>query len=101
MVAGAEIALSDMPYARGARYDAKKGCLPGTRRELIEEITEWVNSDAEDVPRVFFLSGMAGLENHLLLILWLICSMGSVVLGRHTASIGPIKQNVVPTIYSV
>jgi hypothetical protein len=59
--AGAEIALGDMPYAKGARYDSNKGCLPGTRREIIEEIVDWVNNDAEDVPRVLLLSGMAGL----------------------------------------
>jgi hypothetical protein len=57
---GAEIALDDMPYAKGVRYDATKGCLPGTRNEVIEEITEWVNSDVNDVPRVFLLSGPAG-----------------------------------------
>jgi hypothetical protein len=59
--AGAEITLGDMPYAEGARYNSKKGCLPGTRKEIIEEIVDWVNNDAEDVPRVFLLSGMAGL----------------------------------------
>jgi hypothetical protein len=58
---GAEITLGDMPYAEGARYNSNKGCLPGTRRKLIEEIAEWVNNDAEDVPRVFLLSGMAGI----------------------------------------
>jgi hypothetical protein len=59
-VSGAEIVLNDIPYARGARYDVDKGCLPGTRRDLIEEIMDWVNSDALDVPRVLLLSGMAG-----------------------------------------
>jgi hypothetical protein len=60
-ISGAEITLGDMPYAEGARYNSEKGCLPGTRREIIEEIVDWVNNDAEDVPRVFLLSGMAGL----------------------------------------
>jgi hypothetical protein len=59
--ADAEITLGDLPYAKGAWYDATKGCLPGTRREIIEEIVDWVNNDAEDIPRVFLLSGMAGL----------------------------------------
>jgi hypothetical protein len=58
---GAEITLSDMPYAKGARYDVTKRCLPGTRREIIEEIMAWVNNGDEHVPRVFLLSGMAGL----------------------------------------
>jgi hypothetical protein len=57
---GADIELGDMPYARGARYEVDKGCLPGTRKGVIEEIMEWVNSDADGVPRVLLLSGMAG-----------------------------------------
>jgi hypothetical protein len=60
LYADAEIALGDMPYATGARYDPDKGCLPGTRTEVIDEITNWVNSDADTVPRVFLLIGMAG-----------------------------------------
>jgi hypothetical protein len=61
MYTGAEITLGDIPYAKGARYDVDKGCLPGTRREIIQEIVDWVNDDAEDIPRVLLLSGMAGL----------------------------------------
>jgi len=50
-----------MPYANGARFDPDKGCLPGTREKIIEEIIEWVNSpNGDDVARVFFLSGVAG-----------------------------------------
>jgi hypothetical protein len=53
--------LSDMPYARGARFDPDKGCLPGTRGKIIGEIIQWVNSpNADSVPRIFFLSGVAG-----------------------------------------
>ena len=49
-----------MPYAEGARFDPEKGCLPGTRQEVIDEISEWVNRDGDDVPRLFLLSGVAG-----------------------------------------
>ena len=49
-----------MPYAAGARYDADKGCLPGTRKEVIDEISHWVNNDSDDTPRIFFLTGLAG-----------------------------------------
>ena len=56
----AEVDLNDMPYAEGARFDSEKGCLPGTREEVIDEITNWVNSDGDHVPCVFFLSGLAG-----------------------------------------
>ena len=53
--------LSGMPYAEGARFDPEKGCLPGTRKGIIDEITQWVNSpNGDDVYRVFFLSGVAG-----------------------------------------
>src|ERR1700729_4015405 len=53
--------LSGMLYAKGARFDPDKGCLPGTRESIIEEITEWVNSPNTDtVPRIFILSGVAG-----------------------------------------
>src|ERR1700734_2354947 len=50
-----------MPYARGARFDPNKGCLPGTREKIIGEIIQWVNSpNADIIPRIFFLSGVAG-----------------------------------------
>jgi hypothetical protein len=50
-----------MPYAKGARYDPDKGCLPGTREKIIGEIVQWVNSPNEDTaPRLFFLSAVAG-----------------------------------------
>ena len=55
-----EIDLNDMRYAEGARYDARKGCLPGTRKEVIDEISNWVNNDSDDTPRIFFLTGFAG-----------------------------------------
>jgi hypothetical protein len=49
-----------MRYAEGARYDARKGCLPGTRKEVIDEINNWVNNNSDDTPRIFFLTGFAG-----------------------------------------
>jgi hypothetical protein len=56
-----DVDLSDMPYAKGARFDPENGCLPGTREEIIGEITQWVNTpNGNDVCRVFFLSGVAG-----------------------------------------
>ena len=51
--------LDDMPYVGGAGFDSNKGCLPGTREALLEEITNWINS-TEDVRRVYLLSGAAG-----------------------------------------
>jgi hypothetical protein len=50
-----------MPYAKGARYDLDKGCLPGTRENIIGEIVQWVNNPNDDTaPRLFFLSAVAG-----------------------------------------
>src|SRR6267154_1364783 len=52
--------LSGMEYARGAGLDTTKKCLPGTREEIIEEITAWINNTEDDAPRVFWLHGNAG-----------------------------------------
>jgi hypothetical protein len=49
-----------MSYADGAGLDTRKECLQGTRTEILSEITEWVNSTGENVPRVLWLSGPAG-----------------------------------------
>jgi hypothetical protein len=50
-----------MPYAEGARFYHEKGCLPGTRQEIIGEIAQWINDpNGGAVSRFFFLSGVAG-----------------------------------------
>lgn len=54
------IDLNDMPYASGARYVQEKGCLPGTREAIIQEIYDILNNPAEDAPRVCLLTGVAG-----------------------------------------
>jgi hypothetical protein len=55
-----EIQLDDMPYAKGARFDPNKGCLPGTREKVMEVICNWVNQDGDDTHRIFFLHDVAG-----------------------------------------
>ena len=60
MYAATEIDLNDMPYAKGAWFDSEKRCLAGTREDVIQEISNWVNSDGDDVPRMFLLNGVAG-----------------------------------------
>jgi AAA ATPase domain len=61
MYAAEEIDLNDMLYAEGARFDPEKVCLPHTRDNIIDEINEWINSpNSDDVPRIFYLSGVAG-----------------------------------------
>lgn len=53
--------LGGMPHTDGARFDPDKVCLLGTRKSIIREITQWINSPGTDaVPSVFFLSGVAG-----------------------------------------
>src|SRR6267154_5177269 len=49
-----------MTYAAGAGLDTRKQCLPGTRMEILSQITDWINSIGDDVPRVMWLSGPAG-----------------------------------------
>lgn len=49
-----------MPFA-SARIDSTKGCLQGTREDIMGEISDWVNmEDGDDTPRIFLLSGVAG-----------------------------------------
>lgn len=57
---GAEIDLNDMEYARGAGLNSDKGCMPGTRTEIIEEVLEWIHSPEDADRRIFLLTGVAG-----------------------------------------
>jgi ATP-dependent Lon protease len=52
--------LSYMTSAEGAGLDTRKQCLEGTRTDILSQITEWVNSTGDNVPRVLWLSGPAG-----------------------------------------
>ncbi|KAH7903424.1 hypothetical protein BJ138DRAFT_1193733, partial [Hygrophoropsis aurantiaca] len=54
------IDLNDIPYASGAKYQMEKLCLPGTRKDIIDSICEWVNNEDNKTPRVMFLAGVAG-----------------------------------------
>jgi hypothetical protein len=49
-----------MTSAEGAGLDTRKQCLEGTRTDILSQITEWVNSTGDNVPRVLWLSGPAG-----------------------------------------
>lgn len=48
-----------MYYARGAGLNSEKECLPGTRTQALDEITEWINR-VDDERRVYILHGAAG-----------------------------------------
>lgn len=47
-----------MPYAKGARHDPGKTCLPQTRVTVVDQIITWINSD--DPRRILWLNGVAG-----------------------------------------
>ena len=50
-----------MYYAKNARFDSDKQCLPGTRVAVIDELTDWINSpDGVGTPQVLFFSAAAG-----------------------------------------
>ena len=50
-----------MYYAKNARFDSDKQCLPGTRVAVIDELTDWINSpDGEGTPCILFFSAAAG-----------------------------------------
>jgi hypothetical protein len=50
-----------MLYAAGAGLNTEKLCLEGTRGEILNEITDWINLDVDDnPPRLFCLHGTAG-----------------------------------------
>jgi hypothetical protein len=52
--------LNALPCAAGASWDPKSICLPDTRSAPLEEIWEWIHSDAETTTRIFWLSGVTG-----------------------------------------
>ncbi|KAH7907518.1 hypothetical protein BJ138DRAFT_1014364, partial [Hygrophoropsis aurantiaca] len=52
--------LNGIVCASGAGLITGKQCLPGTRAEILAEISGWINSSGDDVPQVLWLSGPAG-----------------------------------------
>lgn len=58
-----KLGLDKLPVARGAEFDSymdqhEDECLPGTRTELLHQITEWARSPQSKC--VFWLNGKAG-----------------------------------------
>jgi hypothetical protein len=49
-----------MTYAEGAGLDTRKQCLQGTCMDILYQITNWIESTADNVPCVLWLSGPAG-----------------------------------------
>ncbi|GJJ10687.1 hypothetical protein Clacol_004914 [Clathrus columnatus] len=57
---GETLDLDCLPYAAGVGLHTGKQCLPGTRMEILDEITDWINNADEGCPRLFWLAGPAG-----------------------------------------
>ena len=47
------------PYAGGAGLNTTKKCLDGTRKEVLLNIVNWINSSDPNMPRIFWLHGLA------------------------------------------
>ena len=52
--------LNSIPYLGGAGLDTRKICLEGTRHEILDEITAWINNTEDNTSRVLWLHGEAG-----------------------------------------
>ncbi|GJJ11030.1 hypothetical protein Clacol_005261 [Clathrus columnatus] len=52
--------LDGLPYAAGAGLNTGKQCLFGTRIEVLNEIVDWINDGDESCPKLFWLTGPAG-----------------------------------------
>jgi hypothetical protein len=59
-VSGDTLDLEDIAYAKGAGLNTMKQCLPGTRTEILSQITDWINGGEDAAKRVLWLSGPAG-----------------------------------------
>ncbi|KAF9269283.1 hypothetical protein L218DRAFT_430446 [Marasmius fiardii PR-910] len=51
--------LEHLPYVKGASWNRNRGCLAGTRGELLSEIVTWTMSATESAD-ILLLSGVAG-----------------------------------------
>jgi AAA ATPase domain len=53
--------LDTLPYAEGTSYDQGKGCLFGTRTEIIDKILAWIKSiNRREQAKIYYLYGVAG-----------------------------------------
>ncbi|KAI0046239.1 hypothetical protein FA95DRAFT_1404941 [Auriscalpium vulgare] len=52
--------LPHMPYAEGVRHQTGKQCLSGTRKELLDNIKDWIDSPKQNGPKICLLTGLSG-----------------------------------------
>ncbi|KAG2118697.1 uncharacterized protein F5147DRAFT_832558 [Suillus discolor] len=62
-VHGDTLDLWDIAYAKGAGLDTMNQCLPGTRMEILSQITDWINGSGDAAKRVLWLYGPRAREN--------------------------------------
>ncbi|KIO10747.1 hypothetical protein M404DRAFT_78784, partial [Pisolithus tinctorius Marx 270] len=55
-----DLNLDGMAYAGGAGLNTTKKCLDGTRKEILQEIINWINDPDVGAPRILWLHGQAG-----------------------------------------
>ena len=55
-----DLNLDGIAYASGAGLNTTKKCLDGTRREILQEIVDWIHDPDVNAPRIFWLHGQAG-----------------------------------------
>ncbi|KZT58257.1 hypothetical protein CALCODRAFT_432914, partial [Calocera cornea HHB12733] len=54
-------ALNALPYARGASWDPDKGCLPGTRKAIFDDVWNWIDSpESANSAEVLWICDVAG-----------------------------------------
>ncbi|KAJ3486529.1 hypothetical protein NLI96_g4180 [Meripilus lineatus] len=58
--------VDKLPRAKTAGWNAGRSnapvsCFEGTREDVLQTITEWIDSDVSTTPRVFWLNGLAGI----------------------------------------
>ena len=58
--AAQDLDLNSIPYVGGVGLDTQKICLEGTRLEILEEITIWINNTEDNTSHVLWLHGEAG-----------------------------------------
>jgi NACHT domain len=52
------VIIGEMPFRGGWRFDDRKGCLPGTRKDFLDYVVEWVENPESERGLVFL--GQAG-----------------------------------------
>jgi hypothetical protein len=61
-ITAVDVHLDRLPGATlsWVEYDKQKACLPGTRKELLKDIEEWIHTPGDGSERILWLSGPAG-----------------------------------------